>query len=302
MIHDLHDLHDLRKIMIQPIATLKWAAFLSIMLVGCMVHPLAATEPKLKGLLITGGCCHDYVKQVRILTEGLSQRISISWDIVHGDNERSTALDLYSSPDWAKGYDVVLHNECYGGVEDVELVERIVKGHVASGTPAVVIHCSMHAYRDAKTDQWRRLLGVTSRRHERSGRQLCVKRVVADHPIMKGFPARWTTPNGELYVIEKVSPQATLLATAYSVETKQPQPCIWVNQYGKARVFGTTLGHHNETMMDPVWLDAVARGALWAMGKLRVDGQPVAGYEGIGRRPFSFQRRTGAPTAAVRPR
>ena len=260
--------------------------------------PEERAATKLKGLLITGGCCHDYVKQTLILTEGLSQRISISWDIVHGKNERTTKLDVYSTPDWAKGYDLVIHNECYGAVNDVDFVEQIVSGHTKSGVAAVVIHCSMHTYRAAQTDEWRKFLGVTSRRHEKGGRQLQVSPAQPDHPIMAGFPKSWKTPMGELYVIENVWPQTTPLATAYGVDTKQNHPCIWTNQYGKARVFGTTLGHHNETMMDPVWLDTVARGALWAMNKLNKDGTPMKGYEGKGLAPFSFQRESGMPTEA----
>jgi type 1 glutamine amidotransferase len=54
---------------------------------------------------------------------------------------------------------------------------------------------------------------------------------------------------------------------------------IWTNQYGKARVFGTTLGHHNETMGHEVYLDFVSRGLLWACDKLGEDGKPKAGYE-----------------------
>ena len=284
-------------VMLRTIATLAWLVFVSATL-GSLQLAEAAPRPKLKGLLVTGGCCHDYVKQVLILTEGLSQRMNISWDVVHGENARTTKLDVYSNPDWAKGYDLVVHNECYGAVEDVDFVDRIVKGHTVSGVPAVVIHCSMHTYRAAKTNEWRNLLGVTSRRHERGGRQLKVTRAADVHPIMRGFPAQWQTANGELYVIENVGPSATPLATAYGVDTKKQHPCIWVNEYEKVKVFGTTLGHHNETMMDPVWLDTVARGALWAMGKLESDGTPKKGFEGVGRGPFSFQRQTGTPTAA----
>jgi type 1 glutamine amidotransferase len=52
----------------------------------------------------------------------------------------------------------------------------------------------------------------------------------------------------------------------------------WVNTYGKARVFGTTVGHYNHTMQDPVYLDYVARGLLWACGKLDEEGNPLPGY------------------------
>ena len=42
---------------------------------------LAAKEP-IRALLITGGCCHDYSNQKRILADGIASRIDIDWTIV----------------------------------------------------------------------------------------------------------------------------------------------------------------------------------------------------------------------------
>ena len=43
----------------------------------------------------------------------------------------------------------------------------------------------------------------------------------------------------------------------------------WTNLYkGKTRVFATTLGHNNETVNDPRYLDLVTRGLLWSVNKL----------------------------------
>jgi len=44
---------------------------------------------------------------------------------------------------------------------------------------------------------------------------------------------------------------------------------IWINQYGKARVFGTTYGHSDDTWRDPNYLNYLARGTLWAAGRLK---------------------------------
>lgn len=261
-----------------------------------------AAPPKLKGLLITGGCCHDYERQKLILTEGLSQRVSIGWDVVHeGDpNDRTYEISIYNRPNWSQGYDVVVHNECFGSVENVKFVEQIVRGHTDSGIPAVVVHCSMHTYRAAITDEWRKLLGVTSRRHEKGGRELKVRPIAAGNPILSSFPESWTTPGDELYVIENVWPNCTPLAAAYGEDTRQDHVVMWTNTYGKARVFGTTLGHNNLTMSADVWLDAVGKGLLWTLGKLKDDGTPVAGYAGTGKQPFSFEagRTRGEPTPA----
>jgi len=257
--------------------------------------------PKLKGLLITGGCCHDYPRQKLIITEGLSQRISIGWDIVHeGDeNGRVHKVSVYQKLNWSSGYDIVVHNECFGQLDDVPFVEGLVAEHKRSGVPAVFVHCSMHSYRAAQTDEWRKLLGVTSRRHERGNRRLDVRNLAAEHPIMKGFPETWKTPNGELYIIENLWPNCQPLAAAYSPETQSDQTCIWVNEYDGVRIFATTLGHHNETMSSPEWLDTVSRGVLWTVGKLNADGTPAEGFRGTGQRPFSFELTSGpAPTEA----
>ncbi|MEZ6057943.1 MAG: ThuA domain-containing protein [Planctomycetaceae bacterium] len=251
----------------------------------CAVGSFAA-EP-LKGLLITGGCCHDYTNQVKIITEGLSQRANITWVVLHeGGSSRDHKVSVYLEEDWAKKYDIIVHNECFGAVTDPEFVKSLVAHH--AGTPAVFIHCSLHSYRTAASaDYWRELIGVTSKSHE-GKRSLNVVRLDEKHPIMMGFPAEWKTPNGELYKIEKEWPGCTPLAKAYGVDTKKDHTVIWTNEYSKARVFGISLGHHNETMNTEEWLGVTSRGLLWACGKLNDDGTPAEGYAGSGVKPITI--------------
>ena len=73
----------------------------------------------------------------------------------------------------------------------------------------------------------------------------------------------------ELYVIEKLWPNAKALATSVSEQDGKTYPVIWVNEFGgKTRVFGTTYGHSDDTWRDPVFLAYVSRGVLWAAGHL----------------------------------
>ena len=58
---------------------------------------------------------------------------------------------------------------------------------------------------------------------------------------------------------------------------------IWTHLYRGVRVFGTTIGHHNETMEGEVFLDTVSRGLLWAVGRLAPAGRPLTGYRVAGR-------------------
>src|SRR5688572_26217598 len=188
------------------------------------------------------------------------------WIVVNeGGSGTRAQISLYDDPNWAKGYDVVVHNECFADTTDANYIRRITSAHHA-GTPAVVIHCAMHTYRATGMDDWREFLGVTSKRHDHQSRY-AVKKTEPAHPIVKDIPNDWKTPMDELYVIEKLWPNARALATSVSERDGQTYPVAWINQYGAARVFGTTYGHSDDVWRDGNFLTLVAQGTLWAAGR-----------------------------------
>jgi uncharacterized protein len=224
------------------------------------------TSKPLRVLLVTGGCCHDYATQTKALTENAAKLGAIDWTIVNEGGTGTTAqIPLYANPDWAKPYDVVVHNACFADTTDTDYIRKITAAH-KGGKPAVVIHCAMHTYRAAKIDDWREFLGVTSRHHDHLTENV-VRPIAKDHPTLRGFPETWTTPSDELYVIEKFWPTARSLAVSTSKRDGTEHPVIWTNDYHGARVFGTTFGHGNATWHDPVFTTLLARGIFWAAGR-----------------------------------
>lgn len=267
----------------RPRRTLFTFAF--FVLCACSITPTitaASNVEPIRALLITGGGWHDYEGQKTILTEGISARANVDWKIVAegmtgSTDERSRQkVSLQQKSGWGDDFDLVVYNMCFSGVTDVDFIEGIAKVH-EEGLPALVIHCAMHSYRDAETKAWRKLLGVESNRHE-AHRPFTVENLAPEHPIMRNFPSSWKTPQGELYMIEQVDDSVTPLARAYGVDTKKHHLTVWTNEYGKGRIFGTTIGHHNETMATDEYLNIVANGVLWAAGKLNEDGSPADGY------------------------
>ena len=251
------------------------------MLAGQRVVPGEPARP-IRALLVAGGCCHDYEKQKDILTRGLSQRANIQWTIAYDpDSTTYHKNPIYNQPDWAKDFDVVVHDECSSDVKDMNVIETILQPH-KNGLPGVVLHCGMHCYRTEGWNKkvatpWMQFTGLISTGH---GAQLpiAVKFVDKEHPITKGL-ADWKTVNEELYnnASGKLEPTAHALATGTQVEfgrrgsaDKEVTTVVaWTNNYnGKTRVFSTTLGHNNTTVDDPRYLDLVARGLLWSLGKL----------------------------------
>lgn len=229
----------------------------------------SAAEPKpLRALLITGGCCHNYPLQTQQLTNAMTKLAAVDWTVVmEGGNGTRAEISLYDNPDWAKGYDVVIHNECFADTTNQVYLRKITTAHHA-GVPAVVIHCAMHTYRSAEIDDWREFLGVTSKHHDHQSKYP-VKLVAPAHPILKGIAPDWVTPMDELYIVEKLWPNAKALASSVSEKDGKTYPVAWINQYGKARVFGTTYGHSDDAWRDENFLKLVAQGALWAAGRLK---------------------------------
>jgi putative heme-binding domain-containing protein len=251
----------------------KLFAFIALLHALVIILPcssMAADEVKpIHALLVIGGCCHDYRHQKKILTEGISARANVEWTIVHeGDGSTTHKMSIYDDPDWAKGYDVVVHDECCADVKDKDFVEGILKPHRA-GLPAVNLHCAMHCYRvdfDNFKD-WFEFTGIDSRSH---GAQLPIALNFVDtqHPITKGMPG-WTTIPEELYNNVQVWKAVTPLICGK--QGSESNVVAWINNYHGTRVFSTTLGHNNETVSDSRYLDLVTRGLLWSVNKLNAD-------------------------------
>ena len=100
--------------------------------------------PRVKALVVSGGCCHDYALQDKVMIDALANVLPVDWTVVlQGGSGTRAKLPVYDTPDWAKGFDIVVHNECSADVDDEPFVKRIVDAH-RGGVPAMVIHCAMH--------------------------------------------------------------------------------------------------------------------------------------------------------------
>jgi hypothetical protein len=270
------------------------ACALALLIGGNPSTVFAAPKP-IRVLLITGGCCHDYPAQKDTLKKGLEARANVIVEQVHSaDGSTKPPLAILGNPDYAKGFDLVIHDECGSDISDPATVEAVLKPH-RDGLPGVNLHCAMHSYRIGNPNDpvtpgtphgfWFEYLGLQSSGH---GPQepISIRFTDKQSPITKGL-SDWTTINEELYNNVHVSESAHELARGSQTVKKRDGGTkvedfvvVWSNEYGskKTRVFSTTIGHNNATVADPRYLDLVTRGVLWATGHLNPDGTPAEGY------------------------
>ncbi|MGI9470028.1 MAG: ThuA domain-containing protein [Rubripirellula sp.] len=280
----------------------------ALLCAGLNLHPVFAADageasPPLKVLLVAGGCCHDYTSQTKLLKEGIESRINADVTVVLSPSTSTeTTFEIYESDDWAKGYDVVIHDECSANVTEKPYVKRILDAH-RNGVPAVNLHCAMHSYRwgnfrepvepGADNAGWYEMIGVQSSGHGPKS-PIDVIYSDAEHPITKGLE-NWTTIDEELYnnirvyagtsVLVKgdqmMAPNRKALKQNPDAKPKEATAVIaWTNEFGpnKTRVFSTSLGHQNDTVADAKYMDFVVRGLLWATDNLSDDGEAAKAF------------------------
>ncbi|WP_457393577.1 ThuA domain-containing protein [Roseateles sp. P5_E1] len=271
--------------------------FLALALALAAPPAFAADAPKpIRALLITGGCCHDYGAQKDLLKSGIEARANIVVDQMHSENTTgSPPLPLFGNPDYARGYDVVIHDECAADPRDPSSFKSILKPHL-DGLPAVNLHCAMHSFRSgdytkpvargADNAQWYEYVGLQSTGHGPL-EPIAITFVDKDHPITRTLDG-WTTVNEELYNNVQILDGKALAKGRQIVKQSRRQPdgsvaeeaqavetvVVWTNEFGpkKTRVFSTSLGHTTATVADARYLDLVTQGILWATGKVDQPG------------------------------
>ncbi|MDF1810914.1 MAG: discoidin domain-containing protein [Verrucomicrobiales bacterium] len=215
------------------------------------------SREKLKVLLVTGGCCHDYEVQKGIITAGISERcrIPIEWQVIHHkDRSENSRISIYSRKNWADGYDVVIHNECIPKATDPDWIENILQPH-RNGVPAVLIHCALLSYPDAK-GQWAKFCGAGIASSGES----------QDLEIQDS--GTWKT-RGRLPVVRDLDASSEIIAKVKTGEGESASPVAWLHPYGEAKtpVFVSAIGDHSEMMAQPGFLDMLTKGLIRAVGE-----------------------------------
>jgi type 1 glutamine amidotransferase len=165
----------------------------------------------------------------------------------------------------------------YNGPRWGEPAETNFLNAVRDGAGVVIIHAANNAF--VGWSEYEKLCGpmwIRGTTGHGPFHEFTVEVVDAEHPIMAGMPASWTTKD-ELYhkLVNTADSPFTLLARAMSAKDKggtgEFEPMAMTLQYGKGRVFHTPLGHvwtgqhaQKASIANPGFRALLSRGAEWA--------------------------------------
>lgn len=207
-------------------------------------------------------------------------------------------------PDFAS-FDVVISN--YNGEIWPEPVRQAFEAYVSGGGGFVAVHAANNAF--PEWPAYNEMIGVGGwgGRSELSGpylrkgddgtwghdttegrggshgqRHEFVVVTQNAHPIVDGLPEKWLHAEDELY--DRLRGPATnlnVLAAAFAqVDTGgsgEWEPMLMTIDYGKGRVFHTTLGHSTISMGDVGFAETLKRGTEWAGTGFVTFDPPAAG-------------------------
>ena len=256
--------------------------FASVVILACfgsaptiaLGQPSPPPDPsKIQVLILTGQHVHDWRGTTPLLKKALEGTGRFEVRV----NEEFRG----AGPETLAPYDLVVVNYYNRGAQDRwgDRANAAIEDFVRSGKGLVLYHLALGAfdgwaeYEKMSGGNWRPNNGHHSARHD-----FTVDIKDTEHPITQGMKA-FTEKTDELYANLRWQPEGTynVLATAYddhalyNGRARQPtpgpgihQPMLWTTNYGKGRVFVTTLGHGPDEVVNQGFVVTFSRGAEWA--------------------------------------
>lgn len=222
-----------------------------------------------------------------------------------GVGETQDLKESKTDPDFIPAfnkYDVVVSNFGWKAADWPEETQKALEKYMKNGGGFVSVHAADNSFPDWQ--EYNRMIGLGGwgDRNEKDGPYVYYTNEgvlvrdttpgnagahgpqhlvpitvrVANHPITKGMPKVWMTTKDECYAkLRGPGENMTILATGKDMSGKAPtdrhEPILMVLDYGKGRVFHTTLGHDDYSCEGVGFIISFIRGVEWAAsGKVTI--------------------------------
>ncbi|MBP0903039.1 ThuA domain-containing protein [Mariniflexile gromovii] len=214
--------------------------------------------------------------------------------------EGKPITDPNFNPDFSK-YDVIISNFGHRAADWTNETQKSFETYIKNGGGFVSVHAADNCF--PEWEAYNKIIGIGGwgNRTEKNGPYLyidehdqpkkdytpgpggkhgkredfLVTTYHKKHPITKGLPLSWMHADDECYAYmrgpaENVTILATAVTTLKAAELQQKEPVVMTVNYGKGRIFHTTLGHDTTALECVGFITLLKRGVEWAAtGKVK---------------------------------
>jgi hypothetical protein len=277
------------------------------------VMAVAGASGSLRVLIVDGFSNHDWRLTTRSIRAILEPTGLFDVDVSTSPPDAASPLWAEWRPDFA-AYDVVIQtcNDINGGPQWPEPVRAAFERFVRRGGGVYVWHSGNNAFPDwpAYNDiigiGWRkktfghalvvsddgRITKLPPGQGEDTGHGKRFDALIqrrGEHPIHRGLPRAWLAADIEVYYhVRGPAKNVDVLSFAHEPHTGLNWPIEWTVQYGRGRVYTSTLGHVWKGDVQPVTVrDAGVQTLL------------VRALQWLGKRPVDYPVPADFPTATA---
>ena len=247
----------------------KLVLFCCIFLWAVVSTTAQSTQEKIQVLIVDGFSNHDWAQTSTVVKPILQKSDLFHISVSTSQSDIGSNAWRNWNPEFGN-YDVVIQNT--NNIQDTTLkwpehVEKNLMKYLKSGGGLYILHSANNAY--PHWQEYDTVIGLGWRPKE-FGFALQVAEdgeikkippgegrgtyhgprndekihVLKEHPINKGMPKIWKTPDMELYKYARgPAKNLTVLSYAIESETNIKWPVEWVVKYGKGRVYNSSMGH-----------------------------------------------------------
>lgn len=237
---------------------------------------LFAADTPLRVLILSGRNNHDWRTSTPMLRQMLESTGRFECKVTEEPSGLTAAI--------LAEYDAIVSD--YNGPRLGSTAENALESFVRGGKGFVVVHGASYPFgtreilgeRQTRTGKreppwpaYAKMIGVSWTEQPRTGHGkrhvFEVRFTDRSHPIAQGLPASFHISD-ELYHHMKIEGSPAVVADAFDAPevngTGKREPILMTNQYGKGRVFHTTLGHDAVSLAAPGFVQTFTRGVEWA--------------------------------------
>jgi type 1 glutamine amidotransferase len=249
---------------------------ITICCVSALAHFAAAAEP-LRVALLIGEDEYQARETVPAFAEQFLKPLGIESIAIHADPKKPNHFPGIEQLDSADLLVIYVRRRPMPADEMAH-----VRKFLADGKPVVGIRTACHAFASRagvkgtgeKFDEWPdfdvQVLGGHYTNHfmNKDGTDVSVLPVAKDNPILAGIGATSFHSDGTLYKCGELDNKTVLLMNGTTTDQGKgvTQPVAWTHEFGRSRVFFTSLGHPDD-FKQPAFNKMLVNAILWAANR-----------------------------------